>query len=188
MADSGSRRIQVQCSTIRAKAISTLIERQPFPLLPSSRGSAEAAPTRALSPRPVARRQECKRPKASRSAAPESRRLASLLARVRWQLPGLSLDLGTCVLVLPRHGVPPAQRPILRPLSLPDLFGLRRGDLVDGRPPRVSGLSGGWRRNNSQATHHSDIRAPAPPLQRDLPPAFVGKPVAAASTEVGRQA
>src|SRR6185295_8368513 len=125
------------------------------------------------------RLQECKPPKATRSAAPDSKRVGTLLARLRWQLPDFRSDLGTWGLSAPRPGVPPAQRPILRLSRLPGSIGLHRGDPIDDRPPRVSGLSGGWRHNNSRATNHSDIHAPVPPLQWDLPPAFVGKPVAA---------
>src|SRR5262245_25556854 len=124
--------MQAQCSPIRAKAISTLIKRQAFPLLRQSRGTAAGAPTQAPSPHPVVQFQECKRPKATGASAPESTCIGTLRARLRWKLPGSRSDLERRLLLLPRHIVPPAQRPVLRPLRLSDLTGLHRGDLIDG--------------------------------------------------------
>src|SRR5258708_2057015 len=89
-ADLGSRRMQARYPPTRAKRISPSINRSPFPLLPQSRGAAEAAPTQAPPLRPVAQLQECKRPKATRLVAPESKHLGILRARLRWQRLGLN--------------------------------------------------------------------------------------------------
>src|SRR5260370_33105345 len=99
---------------IRPQTISKSIKRSPFPLLPQSRGAAGAAPTQAPPLRPVAQLQECKRPKATRFVAPESKRVGILLARLRWQRLGLSSGLGARV-----DGVHQTRRPILLWLSGP---------------------------------------------------------------------